>query len=145
MKMFIGGLYCLFFFAMVSGIAIAFRQSEGLVETNYYEKGNGWFKAKATEQQLGLEITAPESLAAGVNEVSIRITSHGKPYDGADAKLFVGNVSSGDQDVSYVMRETAPGVYHARAVIPFKGKWLVRMDLAGNTLKTSRSWFYDIR
>jgi hypothetical protein len=145
MKLFIGGLYILFLFAMITGVTIAFRQSEGLVETNYYEKGNGWFQAKAAEQQIGLEIKAPESLSPGDNNVSIRLSSHDEPLTGADVKLFVGNVSTSDYDFSSAMRERAPGVYVTRAFIPSKGKWLVRMDIAGNQIKTSRSWFYDIR
>ncbi|HWR00711.1 MAG TPA: FixH family protein [Chlorobaculum sp.] len=144
-KLLIGGLYLLFFVAMVSGIAVAIRQSEGLVETNYYEKGNDWFLSKAAEQQLGLEIRPPESLSPGNNDVRIRLTSHGKPLEGTEVKLFIGNISTSDHDVSSGMRETAPGVYETRAVIPYRGKWLVRVDLAGRQLKTSRSWFYDIR
>ncbi len=144
-KFLIGGLYLMFFFAMVSGIAVAIRQSEGLVETNYYEKGNGWFLTKAAEQKLGLEIKPPDSLSPGNNDVSIKLTSHGKPLEGAEVKLFVGNVSTSDHDFSAGMRETAPGVYETRTVIPYRGKWLVRMELASKQLKTSRSWFYDIR
>jgi nitrogen fixation protein FixH len=144
-KLFIGGLYLLFFSAMITGVTIAFRQSEGLVESNYYEKGNNWFQSRATERQIGLEVKAPESLSPGDNNFSIRLSSHGKPLEGANVKLFVGNVSTSDRDFSSAMRETAPGVYVTRALIPSKGKWLVRMDIAGNKIKTSRSWFYDIR
>jgi hypothetical protein len=144
-KIMIGGLYLLFFFAMIFGIAIAFRQNEGLVETNYYEKGNGWFQARATEQRLGFEVIAPASLSLGENDICIRLSLHGKPVEGAEMKLFLGNISTTDRDFSCSMRETAPGVYQAKTLIPFKGKWLVRMDLASSQLKTSRSWFYDIR
>ncbi|NTW51155.1 MAG: hypothetical protein HGB22_01000 [Chlorobiaceae bacterium] len=145
MKFLIGGLYLLFFFAMVSGIAVAIRQSEGLVETNYYEKGNGWFQAKSLERQIELEVTPPQTISQGNNDISIRLTSHGKPLEGAKVKLFIGNVSSSSQDFSSRMSEPAPGVYETRALIPYKGKWMVRMDLAGNQIKTSRSWFYDVR
>lgn len=145
MKLFIGGLYIVFLIAMITGIVTAFRLSEGLVETNYYEKGNGWFQSRAAELQIGLEVKAPESLSTGENNVSIRLSSHGKPLEGADVKLFVGNVSTSDHDVTSSMHETTPGVYQARALIPSKGKWLVRTDITGNKIKTSRSWFYDIR
>lgn len=144
-KILIGGLYLLFFFAMISGIAIAFRQNEGLVDTNYYEKGNAWFESKAAEAKLGLEVKSPAPLSVGNNDVTIRISSQGKPFEGADVKLFVGNISNSDRDFSSSMHETAPGIYQTRAVIPYGGKWLVRVDLASNQIRTGRSWFYDVR
>ena len=145
MKIFIGGLYALFLTAMIIGVSIAFRQNEGLVETNYYEKGNGWFQAKTAETKLDLKVKSPEPLSVGNNQVSIRLSLHGDPLEKADVKLFVGNVSNSDRDFSSSMLETAPGIYQTQAFIPYAGKWLVRMDLASNQLKTGRSWFYDVR
>ena len=145
MKIFISGLLALFLFAMASGIYFAYRNAEGLVEGNYYERGNAWFMARSEERRLGLDIVKPASLSTGSNEVKFILTEHGRPLRQADVKLFIGNVSNGDQDRSCPMKETAPGIYEARAIIPTTGKWLLRMDLATTQLKTSRSWFFDVR
>jgi hypothetical protein len=145
MKPFIAGIYALFLFAMASGVYIAYRYAEGLVDNDYYRKGNGWFQAKTAEKMLGLEVGCPASMSLGSNELKFRLTEHGKPLRMADVRLFVGNVSDRSHDFSCPMRETSPGVYQAMAVVPFRGKWLVRMDLAAAQLKTTRSWFFDIR
>ena len=145
MKPFIAGIFALFLFAMASGIYVAYRDPDGLVETNYFERGNGWFHAKTEERQLGLEIGNPKSLASGKNELKFTLTEHGRPLRKADVKIFFGSVSSNSLDFSCPTLETEPGVYEARAVVPSRGKWLVRMDLTAAPLKTSRSWFYDVR
>ena len=145
MKPFIIALYALFLFAMISGLTVAFRNAEGLVEPDYYLKQNGWFSAKAEERRIGLEVRKPASLRQGENDVTFVLTKQGKPLSHADVKLFVGNVSDKKHDFTIAMRETKPGAYEARISVPSPGKWLVRLDLSADKLKTSRSWFYDIR
>lgn len=145
MKPFIVSLYALFVFAMASGIAVAYRNAEGLVEADYYEKGSSWFRTKQQEQQLGFSVEKPESVALGNNEFTLRLQESDGPLRNAAVKLFIGNVSTAAHDFSVAMKEVAPGVYRARAVMPSQGKWMVRMDLASTQLKTSRTWFYDVR
>ncbi|NTU67515.1 MAG: FixH family protein [Chlorobiaceae bacterium] len=145
MKPFIAAIFALFLIAMGCGIFFAYRNAEGLVEANYYERGSSWFQAKAEERRMGLEVAGPALLATGKNEVKFVLTEHGRPLRDAGVKLFVGNVSSKAQDFSSPMRETAPGIYEASAVVPAKGKWLMRMNLDAGKLKTSRSWFFDVR
>lgn len=145
MKPFIASLYALFLFAMISGIVVAYRNAEGLVENDYYRKQDQWFKAKTGERALELEIRAPESLSPGTSELTFCITEHGKPLRHANVQLFVGGVQKSTPDFTSPMRETRPGIYAATASLPSKGKWLVRIDLATPQLNTSRSWFYDVR
>ncbi|NTV02100.1 MAG: FixH family protein [Chlorobiaceae bacterium] len=145
MRTFIAGMFALFLLAMGCGIFFAYRNAEGLVETNYYERGNNWFQAKKEERRIGLEVVKPDSLALGDNRVRLVLRGHGRPLRQADVRLFIGNVSSSAHDLTLPMRETGPGVYEANAVVPSKGKWLLRMDLAAGKLKTSRSWFFDVR
>ena len=144
MKLFLAGLYTLFLVAMASGIYFAYNNAEGVVETSYYEKGNGWFHAKAEEQRAELAVSRPGPLGLGSNDIRLAINTHGRPLEQADVHLFVGNVSTSRHDTMIPMRETAPGVYQTTALIPARGKWLVRMELASPQLKTSRSWFIDI-
>lgn len=144
MKAFIIALYAIFLMAMISGLVVAYRSSEGLVETDYYLKQNSWFEAKTEERRLGLDIERPASLRKGENDLTFVLTGHGEPLRNAGVKLFMGNVSTSDLDVTCAMRETSPGTYQARITVPSKGKWLVRIDISINKLKTSRSWFYDI-
>lgn len=145
MKAFLVGLYALFAFAMASGITIAYRQSEGLVDTDYYEKARTYFSAKAAESSNGLRLTLPDSLHRGKNHVQVRLFSHGKPLENATVKLFLGNLSKTKYDRTIPLQETAPGIYGTgQAEIPFGGIWLVRVDIAKEHLKTTRTWFAEI-
>lgn len=144
MKPFIIALYALFLFAMISGLTVAFRNAESLVEPDYYQKQNDWFREKTEERRLGLEVRRPESIRQGENELTFVLTEHGKPLQNAAVQLFIGKVQNSGQDVTCAMRETAPGIYQARIAVPSTGKWLVRIDLSSNNLKTSKSWFYDV-
>jgi hypothetical protein len=143
-KPFIIAIYALFLFAMISGLVVAFRNSEGLVETDYYRKQGNWFREKTEERRLGLEVQKPASIRKGKNELTVLLTEHGKPLTRAEVQLFVGNVSTSDLDVTTAMRETAPGRYQARVAVPSKGKWLLRLDISTGKLNTSKSWFYDV-
>ena len=137
-------LYSLFLFAMASGITIAYRQAEGLVEQNYYEKASGYFSSKATELSSGLSVSLPDSLHKGNNLVQVRLLTHDRPLRHADVTLFVGNLSKKTYDRAKPMNETEPGNYRTNAVIPFSGVWLVRVDIRKDQLQTSRKWFVEI-
>jgi hypothetical protein len=143
-KPFIIALYAIFLAAMISGLTVAFRNAESLVEPDYYRKQHDWFRQKGEERRLGLEVRPPAALSVGRNEVTFVLTEQGKPLRNATVRLFIGNVSKSDRDLNLAMRETSPGVYAAAASLPLKGKWLVRMELDSDHLKTSRSWFYDV-
>lgn len=144
MKPFIIAIYALFLVAMITGLVAAFRNSEGLVETDYYRKQDSWFQEKTEERRLGLEVEKPASIREGENELTFVLTEHGKPLTHAGVHLFVGNVSTSEHDLATAMRETSPGTYQARVTVPSKGKWLLRLDISTGNLNTSRSWFYDV-
>ncbi len=144
MKPFIIAIFALFLVAMITGLTVAFRNAEGLVEPDYYLKQNSWFQEKTAERQLGLEVKRPQSIRLGDNEMTFVLTEHGTPLRNANVRVFIGNVANGDHDLTRAMRETAPGTYVASASVPAKGKWLVRLDLSTPKLNTSRSWFYDV-
>lgn len=144
LKIFLSILLPLFLTAIGTGIYIAYSSEEGLVDENYFEKGRDYFRAKGQEQQLGLEILPPAPLERGINDIAVTITSHGKPVEHAAITLFVGNVSTKNHDRTTEMQERSPGNYHAEADIPFKGKWLVRVEFAQNNLSTNRKWFFDV-
>jgi hypothetical protein len=143
-KPFIIAIYALFLFAMITGLVVAYRNSEGLVEPDYYRKQSGWFQAKTEERRLGLGIEKPASIRKGENDLTFVLTEHGKPLTRAEVQLFIGNVSTSDLDITTAMRETAPGRYQARVAVPSKGKWLLRLDISSGKLNTSKSWFYDV-
>jgi|GEM_PF-245908 len=147
MKLFLYILYPVFLFAMGTGIYFAYRDAEGLVDNNYYENGKSFFQSKAAEQKLGIVISRPGTLKPGSNEIRIEVSSHGKPMEHASVRLFTGNLSTAGFDSTIFMREFKPGSYQAITKIPFKGVWLVRIDLEQKPqhLKTSRKWFYDIK
>jgi len=144
MKLFLYILYSIFIFAMGMGIYVAYRDTEGLVETNYYETGTKFFQSKASEAKLDIAISKPEALKKGNNTILISVTSQGKPLEHANLHLFVGNLSKTAYDYTKSMQELSPGHYQANAEIPFKGIWLLRIDLDKQQLTTSRKWFYNI-
>jgi nitrogen fixation protein FixH len=144
MKLFLSVLYTVFLFAMGTGIYIAYRDAEGLVESNYYEAAKNYFRTKSSEQSLGLAVGLSDSLKRGENTVTATVTSHGKAFEKASVHLFIGNLSEKDYDSRIVMREKAPGIYQAKAYIPYRGTWLVRLDLENAQLKTSRKWFVEL-
>jgi len=144
MKVFLVSLYALFLFAMATGVTIAYRQAEGLVESNYYEKASSYFRTKAAESSSELVIAPPDRLRKGKNDVRISIAEHGRPLRQAGVTLFIGNLSTKTHDRSTPMRETAPGIYTAQTVIPFNGVWLVRVDMEKAQLKTSKKWFIEL-
>lgn len=144
MKIFLIALYGLFIFAMASGITIAYRQAEGLVEPDYYEKASAYFTTKAVESSRGLAVAMQDSLRKGSNEVLVRISTHDKPLRNAEVTLFAGNLSNSKYDRTVPMKETEPGSYTTTAAIPFGGVWLIRVDIRKNELQTSRKWFMEI-
>lgn len=143
-KVFLSILVPLFIVAMGTGIYMAYSREEGLVDENYFEKGRDYFQSKGQEQQLDLSIHPPEQLERGSNDIAITVTSHGKPFEHADLALFIGNISTKAYDRTVKMTERSPGNYHAEAPIPFKGKWLVRVEFAQNNLSTNKKWFFDV-
>lgn len=145
MKPFIIALYVVFVIAMASGLTIAYRTAEGLVEPDYYARQARWFSEKAIERHIGFRVQPPEALARGGNEVTFIVTQRGRPLEKAVVALFIGKVSDKEHDLTIAMREKAPGIYTAQATVPSTGKWLVRMELSNDQLKTTRSWFYDIQ
>jgi nitrogen fixation protein FixH len=146
MKLFLYIMYPLFFFAMGCGIYVAFRDAEGLVDNNYYENSTRYFQAKANEERLDIEMSKPDSLKKGYNVIRIKATTHGKPLQDGMLSLFIGNLSTTGYDSSITMRKLSPGIYQATATIPFKGVWLVKVDLRQQQqLITSKKWFFNVQ
>jgi nitrogen fixation protein FixH len=146
MKLFFYIIYPLFFFAMGSGIYVAFRDAEGLVDNNYYENSQRYFKAKASEEKLDIAVSKPDSLKKGYNLIRIKATMHGKPLQDGNLSLFIGNLSSTRYDSTITMRQLSPGIYQATPTIPFKGVWLARVDLRQQQqLITSKKWFFEVK
>ena len=145
MKIFLYALYAVFLFAMGTGFYFAFRGFEGLVEENYYEAACDYFTAKAVEDSLGLEIVLPDSFKKGNNVVEVAVYVQGEPLRQVDVGFFAGNVSQRSYDAQHDMVESSPGVYRAEVSIPFAGTWFMKVDVANETIKTSRRWFTEIR
>ncbi|NTU87278.1 MAG: FixH family protein [Chlorobiaceae bacterium] len=144
MKLFLIALYSLFLVAMASGITIAYRQAEGLVEPNYYEKARAYFSTKSAESSSALSVILPDSLQKGSNDILVSISTHGKPLRNAVVTFFVGNLSKKTYDRTVPMKETEPGNYRTTAVIPFEGVWLARVDIQKQQLQTSKKWFIEL-
>lgn len=144
MKIFLYCLYAVFLFAMGTGFYAAFSSFDGLVDSNYYEKASGYFTTRALEDSLDLKIVLPKSLDKGRNMVEVFVVAEGKPLEQATLSLFTGLVSSEKYDVTREMVEYSPGSYRAEVPIPFSGTWLMKVDVATETIKTNRRWFTEI-
>jgi nitrogen fixation protein FixH len=146
MKLFFYIVYPIFFFAMACGIYVAYRNAEGLVDTNYYENSKHYFEAKAVEDKLDIGISRPDTLIQGRNMIRINATSHGKPLHDGALSLFIGNLSATGYDSTISMHQLSPGIYQATAIIPFKGVWFARIDLKQQQqLITSKKWFFNVK
>ncbi|MBF0566876.1 MAG: FixH family protein [Nitrospirae bacterium] len=141
MKKLIYVLYVMFAILTTITFVVAFHVNDGLVETNYYGKATGYFRAKEAERAMALSFKLPDGLRAGSNVFSIGLFSGGKPFKGAKMTLYVGNVSNTRSDASYELKEIKPGAYSTGIVIPSAGRWFFRVDVSSGTLKTDKSWF----
>ncbi|UZJ42344.1 FixH family protein [Prosthecochloris sp. SCSIO W1101] len=144
MKIFLYTLYAAFLFAMGTGFYVAYRSAEGLVEDNYYEAACDYFTTKAIEDSLDLEIVLPDSFKKGNNVVEVAVYVQGEPLQQVSVSFFSGNVSKRSYDAQHDMVESSPGIYRTEVSIPFAGKWFMRVDVANETIKTSRRWFTEI-
>lgn len=145
MKPFLVTLYAVFLFAMVIGFYVAHRESEALVEDNYYEKATGYFTTRELEDSLGLKILLPDVFRKGENEVIVKLFEQDEPLRGAEVFFSACGVKDDRYDTTLAMTETEPGVYRAGITLPYHGKCLMKVDVATSSINTGRKWFTDIR
>jgi hypothetical protein len=143
-KRVIYGLYILFFVLMVATFYIASMVYDGLVEDRYYEKSKSYFETKKLEEDLGMKMTFDRTATLGTNVFRVDIAKKDGQMSGVNAILFVGNVASEKYDRTYPLREDEPGIYITSFEIPFKGTWLLRLDISHNEITTDRRWTVTI-
>ena len=68
MKLFFYIVYPIFFFAMGCGIYVAYTSTDGLVDSNYYEKSTHYFQTKENNIHQG-----PCTITAGQRTVTLNI------------------------------------------------------------------------
>lgn len=140
MKRLIYGLYVAFALLMAVTFYVAGMSYEGLVEPNYYERSKDFFRMKESEEALGLAITVPETLVAGGNRFSASIRTAEGMLSGALVRLYIGDVKTTDSDMYYELEEVSPGLYASDVAVPYRGTWLLRLEVRHETISTERRW-----
>ncbi|WP_456407009.1 FixH family protein [Thiolapillus sp.] len=112
-------------------IVTAIMTNPGLVEKDYYEKGQEQEKTFISQQQsrnrLGWQMKL-EAVRDPIVGESARYTFNvvdtaGIPIDGDKAVIQAYRPSDVNADFSTDMQEIAPGVYSVELVFPLKGVW----------------------
>jgi hypothetical protein len=143
-KKFIYVIYVVFAILMGFTFYMAHSTFDGLVEPGYYKKSKEFFNAKEAEEALGLSVSVPETLADGPNRFRVEIGATSGTLEGAKVELYVGDVKTMKSDMSFTLRETSPGVYETEVTIPYGGKWLMRLEIDHESIKTERRWFIKV-
>jgi len=143
-KKLIYAIYVGFVIIMVSTFYMAFSTFDGLVEPGYYEKSKNFFEVKETEDKLGLAVSVPEAMNIGKNDFRAKLATSSGPLTGAKIELYVGDIKNMNSDMSFPLKETSPGVYETDVAIPYKGKWLMRLEIEHQSIRTERRWFVQV-
>lgn len=118
-------------------ITLAFVTSPGLVDKNYYEKGQEFeanvLKRIAARNQLGWEYQTdfPQNPLINRGEtyrVNL-VDKAGVPLDHAIVFIKAYRPSDASADFNVEMSETIPGIYEAQVAYPLKGFWEITVDI----------------
>jgi nitrogen fixation protein FixH len=139
-KRLIFGLYIAFALLMAATFYVAGVGYEGLVEPNYYERSKDFFRTKESEEAIGLAITVPETLATGNSRFSAGIRTAEGALSGALVALYIGDVRTTDSDMRYELKEASPGVYASDIEVPYRGTWILRLEVKHEMINTERRW-----
>ncbi len=119
-------------------ITLAIVTNSGLVEEDYYEKGQdlerNFIKERDARHALGwsFKLDVPEKLVLGQAQ-TLRfnvVDRRGLAVDDLDVEMQAYRPSDADADFRLTMRAFAPGQYQARAVFPLKGVWDVKLKVS---------------
>lgn len=112
-------------------ITTAIMTNPGLVEKNYYAKGQEQEETFLTQQQLRnrlgwqmkLEAVSKPAVGESARYSFNVVDTKGVPIDGDKAVIQAYRPSDVNADFSADMQEIAPGVYSVELVFPLKGIW----------------------
>lgn len=137
-------LYIVFFVAMYFTIKVAFDNYDGLVVDDYYNKAKGYYLRKDLETKAGLswDLLTPE-LKTGKSDISIKLNIKEEYKNKLKFKLFIGSVSSKKHDRYYPLELNGDNILSAQIHVPSKGKWLCRVEMDGDTIKSEKRWFLN--
>lgn len=118
-------------------IIFAFTSNPGLVDEDYYEKGQAYeqnmLKLRAAQQALRWEtkLSTPENLVAtrpGVFRFSA-VDARGLPIMDADVRLLAYRPSDANADFSQPLHQVAPGQYQNKIQLPLPGVWDINVSV----------------
>lgn len=144
MKKLIYGLYVVFAVITATTFYMAHTTFDGLVEPGYYERSKDYFEQKETEEELGLSVSVPDKLVKGRNRFRAEIGTASGPLARAAVELYVGDVKTTRADMRFGFKEASPGVYVSDIAIPYRGMWLLRLEIHHERINTERRWFVKI-
>ena len=144
MRLLIYIIYGVFIFLITFTFYLSNHYYEGIVEPNYYERSKDYFLKREREEALGLKLFLLNDFKKGDNDFKVKIGLKERVLRGAKVRLFIGNISSSEYDHTYDLKEISPGIYGAFINLPFNGRWILRLDIESDRIKTEKRWVVDI-
>jgi nitrogen fixation protein FixH len=141
LKVLICGLHAFFALLLAATFYLASRAYDGLVEEGYFREAQEYLTAREGEETLGLSIRVPGMLSTGANRFAAVVSTVSGPLRGASADLRAMRISGPGEDRVVALREEEPGVYAGELLLPSPGRWLMRLSVDGDEIRTRRRWF----
>ncbi len=125
-------------------VATAVATNPGLVEEDYYQRGQDHEKQYQQRMQARTELgwqvaldVPPKIVMSKEGVFRLHLAdNHGVPLNGAEVGLTAYRPSDASADFQVNLRETAPGQYDGYFALPLKGIW----DLKVNVAKSEHVW-----
>lgn len=122
----------------IAFIVTALKTNPGLVEEDYYEKGQdhekNFLKKQATRNRLGWQMTlepVAKPVAGQPILLSFNIVNRaGVPIQGDSAMLKAYRPSDANADFTLQMEQVTAGIYSVKAIFPLKGIWDITATLS---------------
>jgi nitrogen fixation protein FixH len=117
-------------------VYLAIRTNPGLVNANYYERGQQYERTMVSRQALDpgwlMRADLPQPIIAGVEETLrlVLVDKAGLPVDVDEAIFYAYRPSDVARDFSVPMVKEGPGRYRAEVSFPLIGVWDVLMAVA---------------
>lgn len=127
-------------------IYLAATGKDGLVETNYYQKGLHYddvIQIKKRQAELGWTFDVTPPAKDGSSPLEIRLKDgQGQPLSGMRIAASVRRPAEAGFDQTLTLTEVAPGTYRAEVKLPLDGLWDLKAQvLDGETGQKNQALF----
>ncbi|MDX1958509.1 MAG: FixH family protein [Leptospiraceae bacterium] len=123
--------FSLLFIGTYITLKIAYKDYEGVMEKNYYEKGLNFEKEIEVQKKLlalgyRIEVENLESIKVGQKEIKLIVSKNNTTLtDVKSVKLLLEKPSTSKFNKDYTFKSTEKGVFTEKVEITSKGKWIL--------------------